>query len=419
MNRIKQTTLDNGLRVVTDTIPYVESITLGLWVDVGTRDEDPAINGAAHMLEHMAFKGTTKRSAKQIAEEVEAVGGDMNAYTSMEITAYHMHILKNDLPLAVDIISDILQNSTFNEEEFAREQSVVIQEIGRSNDTPDDIVFEHFQATCFPNQPLGRPTLGTADIIRSLTPTHVKGFMDGLYCTEHMVFAAAGNVNHDHFVELAHKYFNKIPLQRPRNRAVAHYQGGDYRLERELEQVHLLMGFQGIPSQDPDYYTCSVLMTLLGGGMSSRLFQEIREKRGLVYSIYAYNNSYRDNGVISIYAGTGEKEVTELLPIVCQELKRLPLTLTETEIDRAKAQLKAGLLMALESTSSRCRQVAHQMLIYGRPLTTQEIIAKIDHVSAEQLSQLAERLFSQKPTLTALGPIKYLESYDAICARLQ
>lgn len=419
MNSMKQTTLDNGLRVVTDTTPHVESITLGLWVDVGTRDEDPAINGAAHMLEHMAFKGTTRRSAKQIAEEVEAVGGDMNAYTSMEITAYHMHILKNDVPLAVDIISDILQNSTFNTEEFAKEQSVIIQEIGRSNDTPDDIVFDYFQATCFPNQPLGRPTLGTVDIIRSLTPSQVKGFMEGLYGTEHMVLAAAGNINHDHFVELAHKHFNKIPQQRPRKRATAHYQGGDHRSERDLEQVHVIMGFQGIHSQDPDYYACSVLMTLLGGGMSSRLFQEIREKRGLVYSIYAYNHSYRDNGVIGIYAGTGEKEVAELLPIACQELKRLPFTLTETEIERAKAQLKAGLLMALESTSSRCRQIAHQILIYGRPLTTQEIIAKIDQVSTEQLSQLAERLFSQKLTLTALGPLKYLESYEAICARLQ
>jgi len=417
MKNIKQTTLDNGLRVVTDTISHVESISLGMWVDIGTRDEDPAINGAAHMLEHMAFKGTTTRSAKQIAEEVEAVGGDINAYTSMEITAYHMHILKNDLALSVDILSDILQHSTFNEDEFAREQSVIIQEIGRSNDTPDDIVFDHFQAACFPNQPLGRPTLGTVEIIQSLTPTQVKGFMDGHYCTEYMVLAAAGNINHDHFVELANKHFNKLPRQRPRNRITAQYQGGESRVMRDLEQLHLIMGFQGLPSQDPNYYASSVLMTLLGGGMSSRLFQEIREKRGLVYSIYSYNNSYRDNGVIGIYAGTGEKEVTELLPVVCQELKQLPSTLTEKEINRAKAQLKTGLMMALESTASRCRQTAHQILIYGHPLATQEILDKIDQVSTKQLSQLAENFFSQKPTLTALGPIKHLESYETLCAR--
>lgn len=411
---IQQTVLDNGLRVVTDTIPHVESVTMGMWVDVGTRDEAPEINGVAHLLEHMAFKGTETRSAKQIAEEVEAVGGDINAYTSMETTAYHLRILKNDLPLAVDILSDILQNSTFEQAEFDREKSVVIQEIGQSNDTPDDIVFDYFQSTCFPDQPVGRPTLGTVDIIQSMTPHKVKGFMDGLYATERMVLAAAGNLSHDAFVDMAQKKFHKLQRNLDRNRTPAAYAGGDMRVSKDLEQVHILLGFQGLPFGHNDYYVNSILTTLLGGGMSSRLFQEIREKRGLVYTIYAYGSSYRDSGVVGVYAGTGENQAAELLPVVCDELKTVGKNLTESEVNRAKAQLKAGLMMSLESTTARCRQLANHMLIYGQPIPAQDILNKVDAVTIPQLADLAQRLFSQKPTLTCLGPVGQVASYDKL-----
>lgn len=415
---VQQTVLSNGLRVVTDTITHVESVTLGVWLDVGTRDESVEMNGAAHMLEHMAFKGTKNRSALQIAEEIEAVGGEMNAYTSTESTAYHIRILKEDIELAVDILGDILQNSLFDPQELSREQSVVIQEIGQANDTPEDVLYDNFQATCFPSQAIGRPTLGTVESVQSFTSMSIRKFMDDRYGTQCMVLAAAGNLQHESFVRLAETYFSGMTPKPTAERPRALYDGGESRTLRDLEQVHLLLGFEGLTFQDPDYYACSTLMTLLGGGMSSRLFQEIREKRGLAYAIYAYNTSYRDNGLVSVYAGTGEHEITELLPAVCEELKRLSSTLTQGEIKKAKAQLKAGLMMSLESTTARCRQLANQLLIYGKPLPYKEILAKVDAVSLQQLSRLAEQLFHRPPTLATLGPIQHVDDYESVRKRL-
>ena len=411
-------TLPNGLRVVSDRIATVETVTLGVWLNVGTRHETKEINGIAHMLEHMAFKGTKRRNAREIAEEIEAVGGYLNAYTAREVTAYHARILKEDVGLAVDILADILQNSTFDAEEFTKEQSVIIQEIGQSNDTPDDVVFDYFQETCFPNQPMGWPTLGTVDVIKSLKPETVKKYMADHYGAKQMVLAAAGNIDHAELVKLAEEHFKDLPADRSVEKVPSDFQGGDFRLARELEQVHIVFGFEGLPYGHPDYYTMMILSTLLGGGMSSRLFQEVREKRGLVYSIQSHASSYRDSGVFTVYAGTGAEEIKELIPVVLGELKKLSTTLTDAEIKRSKAQLKAGMMMGMEGTSSRCERLAHQMLVYGRPIPSQETLEKISAVTKESIAELADKIFSQKPTLTALGPIENVASYEEVLALL-
>lgn len=415
---IQSTVLPNGLRVVSDFIPSVETASLGVWLDVGTRNETKDINGIAHMLEHMAFKGTERRTALQIAEEIEAVGGYLNAYTGRETTAYYARILKEDAPLAVDILSDILQYSTFDAAEFEKEQSVIIQEIGQSNDTPDDIVFDYFQETCFPGHSMGWPTLGTVDVIQPLKPEIVKDYMKRHYGAKQMVFSAAGNIDHDDLVQRVSKGFTNLTPDCSHSLTPARYQGGDYRQDKELEQVHVLLGFEGVPYGHKDYYALSVLSTLLGGGMSSRLFQEIREKRGLVYTVYSYMSSYKDSGVFGIYAGTGEDEVKELFPVVCEQLKTLGSTLNETEINRAKAQLKASLMMGLESTSNRCERLANHVLIYGRPLSSTEIIKSINNVTKEDLKNLSDRLFKSPLTLTTLGPIKNVISFDEVQKQL-
>jgi predicted Zn-dependent peptidase len=390
-----------------------------MWVGVGTRHEHAAVNGVSHFLEHMAFKGTTRRSATQIAEEIENVGGYLNAYTSRETTAYYARVLQNDCMLAMDIVADILQHSTFDATEFEREQGVIIQEIGQANDTPDDIVFDYFQETLYPNQPMGWPTLGTEEIVRRLTPADIGSYMQSAYSPAHMVLAAAGNIDHQTIVEMASKLFNALPAGTRPKTAAAQYIGGDKRVERDLEQVHMILGFEGVPFGHKDYHTLSLLSTLLGGGMSSRLFQEIREKRGLVYSVYSYTSSYRDSGLLAIYAGTGPDEVAELLPATCAVLKQSLAGFTAQELTRAKTQLKATLLMGLESTSGRCERLANQFLIYGRHIPTPEIIAKIEAVTLADIQQLLGRLLQSKPTLTTLGPIQNVMPYEALCEQLK
>jgi predicted Zn-dependent peptidase len=416
---IRVTTLDNGLRVATDAMPAVDTVSLGIWAGVGTRNEPAAVNGVAHLLEHMAFKGTDRRSARDIAVEIEAVGGHLNAYTSREQTAYYAKVLVEDLPLAVDIIADILQHSTFDEGELARERAVVLQEIGQAEDTPDDIIFDHFQETAYPGQALGRPVLGLAEIVGSLPREAIRGYLNRHYRADRLVLAAAGRIDHDRLVELAADAFRNLPIGEPESIEPARYQGGDFRQSRDLEQVHLILGFDGVGYRDPDHYAASVLSTLLGGGMSSRLFQEIREKRGLVYSIYSFASAYTDGGLFGIYAGTGEAEAADLVPLICDELVRLPETLDDEEIRRARAQLKAGILMARESTGARCEQLAQHMLVFDRPLSTAEVVAKIDAVDGPQLSRVARRLAASRPTVATLGPIDRVEAFDAIAARLR
>src|SRR5271156_1213565 len=315
-------TLPNGPRIVTDRIDTVATVSLGLWVDVGTRHEPAKVNGVAHFLEHMAFKGTKRRSALAIAEEIEAVGGHLNAYTSRESTAYYAKVLKEDLPLALDILADILMNSSFDPAEFERERTVILQEIGQANDTPDDIIFDHFQERAFPDQAMGRPTLGSPEIIRRLSRESVIAYLRDHYGAARMVLSASGNLDHDRFVDLADRLLSAMPAIGANGHAItaepARYIGGEYRQGRDLEQLHLVLGFPSLALGDPDYYAASVLSTAFGGGMSSRLFQEVREKRGLVYTIHSFAHSFRDGGLFGIYAGTGEEEAGELMPGLCE-----------------------------------------------------------------------------------------------------
>ena len=409
--------LANGLTVASDTMDTVETVSLGAWVGVGTRHEPAEINGVAHLLEHMAFKGTERRSARDIAEEIEAVGGHLNAYTSRESTAYYAKVLAEDAPLAVDIIADILQHPTFDEEEIVRERAVVLQEIGQALDTPDDSIFDRFQETAYPGQAIGRPVLGTSEIVAAIDRATLQGYMNRHYGTDSMVLAAAGKIEHERFLALVGEAFDSLVRDGTGKPEPASYQGGDYREARELEQVHVLLGFESVSYLDKDYYTTSVLSTLFGGGMSSRLFQEVRERRGLVYSIYSFHSSYHDGGLFGIYAGTGEDEVEELIPVVCDELSKLSAQVAEEEVARARTQLKASLLMSLEHSGARCEQLAQQILVYGRPLAVDEIVGRIEAVDIAGVRRMADRLAAGRPTLASLGPVGRVESFDRVAAR--
>jgi predicted Zn-dependent peptidase len=411
-------TLSNGLRIVTDRIDTVATVSLGLWVDVGTRHEPAKVNGVAHFLEHMAFKGTKRRTALAIAEEIEAVGGHLNAYTSRESTAYYAKVLKEDTGLALDILADILQHSTFEPGELERERTVILQEIGQANDTPDDIIFDYFQERAFPGQAMGRPVLGSPEIIKKLSRKSVVSYLKDHYGASRMVLSAAGNLDHDRFVDLADKLLSGMPAESAVTTEPARYVGGEHRQGRDLEQLHLVLGFPGLTLADPDYYAASVLSTAFGGGMSSRLFQEVREKRGLVYAIYSFAHSYRDGGLFGIYAGTGESEAAELLPVLCDEAKKLDDGFAPAELARAKAQMKAGLLMSLESTSARCEQMAQHMLIHGTPFDPDEIVRHIDAVDDAAIQRIVAHWRSAPPTLVALGPVGGLEDFVRLQARL-
>ncbi len=416
---VEVSTLSNGLRVATDRIDSVETASLGAWVGVGTRHEPAAVNGVAHMLEHMAFKGTKRRSAYAIAEEIEAVGGHLNAYTSRENTAFYARVLAEDVPLAVDIIGDILQASTFDQEELQRERAVVLQEIGQAADTPDDIIFDHFQETAYPGQALGRPVLGTSDIVGSFQRETLRDYMANHYGARNMVISAAGKVDHRQFVEMVEAHFGELAAGTSLDEERANYRGGDYRENRDLEQVHFLLGFRAVDYHDPDYYTALLLSTLFGGGMSSRLFQEIREKRGLVYSIYSFASAYRDDGVFGIYAGTGQEEAAEMVPVICDELLKLCDGVSDEEVARAAAQLKASILMSRESSGSRCEQLAQQLLVYGRPVEAAEIVEKISAVDGAKIADLARRMIASAPTCATMGPVKQVMPLDHIVSRLR
>ena len=398
------TELPNGLRVVSDTMDQVETVSLGAWIEVGTRDEGADINGISHLLEHMAFKGTQRRDAKAIAEEIENVGGHLNAYTTRESTAYYAKIMKEDMPLAVDIIADILQHSVMDSTELSREQDVIVQEINQSFDTPDDVVFDYFQETAFPDQALGRPVLGTADLVRAMTPDTLLGYIGKHYSATGMVFAAAGNLDHQRLVDLAEDAFDSLPEPTNGGHEQARYVGGDSHQTRDLEQAHVLVGLEGMAFDDPDFYAASVMSTVLGGGMSSRLFQEIREKRGMAYAIYAYLQCYTDGGLFGVYAGTDKSQVEELVPLIFAQIKEISGGLLDTEIARARAQIKAGILMSLESTSSRSEQLARQMMVFKKPLSIEDTIAKVEAVDEDAIKRVAERLLASPPTLTTLGP---------------
>ena len=403
---IRISTLSNGLRVATDPQRTVESVALGLWFDVGTRHEKPQENGVAHLLEHMLFKGTSRRSAFDISAQMESVGGMMNAYTGRETTAYYARVLKGDVPLAVDMIGDIVQNSLFDAEELEREREVIMQELAQVHDTPDDIIFDRFQEVAYQNQGLGMPVLGRRRIIASVERQPIVDFWQRAYGPERAIAVAAGKVDHDEFVALceAHLWPNGKTLTDTPMDGQSHYTGGAFMESRDLEQSHLVWGFEGPSADSEEFYTAQVLTTLLGGGMSSRLFQEIREKRGLAYTIGAYSSSYSDSGIVSIYAGTSPEHLTELEDILTYELHKLPTNIFSEEIERAKAQLKASLLMARESTSNRAEALANQLLVHNRVIDPKEIVTNVDAIDAAALAKFAESMLASPKTRAVIGP---------------
>lgn len=415
---VQVTTLDSGLRIVTDRMSSVASASIGLWVGVGTRHERASENGLAHLIEHMVFKGTQRRDAAAIAREIEDVGGHINAYTSREQTAYYAKVLADDIAVAVDLIADMMQNSLFDAHELAQEREVIVQEIGQANDTPDDVIYDHFQAAAFPDQSLGWPVLGTADVVRSLGRDALVDYIACHYGPGVSVLSAAGAVDHNALVALAAERFDHLGGRAEVAVDRASYAGGEMRVDRELEQLHVILGFRGVGFHDPDFYALQVLSTLYGGGMSSRLFQEVREKRGLAYSVYSFSSSYHDDGLFGVYAGTGPDEIGEVMPVVIDQLHDVAENLNPDELIRARTQLKASLLMSRESTTSRCEQAANHMLIHGRPPNIPEIVAKVEAVDEAAIRRVVARLIAEPPTLTAVGPTTALESYDKVRARL-
>ncbi len=404
--------LASGLTVVTDKMPHLETAALGVWAGVGGRDEKPDEHGISHLLEHMAFKGTTRRSSREIVEEIEAVGGDLNAGTSTETTSYYARVLKADVPLALDVLSDILANPAFEPEELEREKNVIVQEIGAAQDTPDDVVFEHLNELCYPDQPMGRSLLGTAKTLRSFNRDSLRGYLSTHYRGPDMVVAAAGAVDHEQVVAEVEKRFASFEATSgPKPQAAMFGKGGAKVVHRELEQAHLTLALEGVPQTDLSLFSLQVFTNILGGGMSSRLFQEVREKRGLCYSIYSFHAPYTDTGFFGLYTGTDPADAPEMMEVVVDIMNDSVETLTEAEIARAKAQMKAGLLMALESCSSRAEQLARHVLAYGRPQTVQELVARIDAVSVESTRDAARALLSRsRPAVVALGSGRGLDT---------
>jgi predicted Zn-dependent peptidase len=416
---VEVTTLKSGINVVTDTMPHLETASLGVWIASGSRDERANEHGISHLLEHMAFKGTRRRSARQIAEEIEAVGGDLNAATSAETTAYYARVLKADVPLALDVLADILSNPTFDSDELAREQSVIVQEIGAVADTPDDLIFEYLNAIAFPDQPLGRSILGTAKTVRSFRDGTLRDYLGRHYRAPDIVVAAAGAVDHAAVLADVEKRFSSFngpdsPLPQP-----AKFGGGSRVEKRELEQVHIAMALPGVAVTDDSLYSLQVFTNILGGGMSSRLFQEARERRGLCYSIYSFHIPYSDTGMFGLYAGTDAADTAELMRVIVGEIAGAAESISEPEIARSKAQMKAGLLMALESSGARIEQLARQMITRGRPIPADELVEKVDAVTVESARAAGRALIARGKMATAvIGLGSGLESAAAIAETL-
>lgn len=402
---VEITRLPSGLSVVTDAMPHLETAALGVWVGTGSRDERADEHGISHLIEHMAFKGTARRTARQIAEEIEAVGGDLNAATSVEMTAYHARVQKADVPLALDVLSDILTNPTFDPAELEREKSVIIQEIGAAEDTPDDIVFENLQVTAFPGQSMGRSILGTRDSVRSFDAADLRDYLARNYQAPDMVVAATGAIDHAQIVDQVQRLFSGFGSSDAPAPQPARFSHGAHIQKRDLEQAHIAMALEGVSQRDPSLYSLEVFTNVLGGGMSSRLFQEVRENRGLCYAISSFHLPYSDIGFFGLYAGTDASDIPELMDVVIEQLASAVDTITEAEVARARAQMKTGLLMALESSGARAWQLARQMFAYGRIVPVSEIVAKIDAVTVDSVRSAGKTLLARsQPAVAALGP---------------
>ena len=416
---LRLTTLPNGFRIVTEHMPGLKSASVGIWVMAGGRHERVEQNGIAHFLEHMAFKGTARRTALQIAEAIEDVGGYINAYTSREMTAYYARVLQDDVALAVDVISDIVLNPVFDPHEIETERHVILQEIGQALDTPDDIIFDWLQEVSYPDQSFGRTILGPAERVAGFSREDLTRFVGEHYGPDQMILSAAGGVDHDSIVAQATEIFGG--LARVGNGVIqpAAFLGGERREVKDLEQVHFALAFEAPGYRAPDVYAAQVYATALGGGMSSRLFQKIREERGLCYSIFAQSGAYEDTGQITLYAGTSQEEIGELTHLTLDELKRSAEDMTPAEVDRAREQLKAGLLMGLESPSARAERLARLLAIWGRVPDVDESVARIDAVTTADVRACAEAMQSARVALALYGPVASAPGLEAIRAGLE
>jgi len=412
--------MSNGFRVVTEHMPGLKSASVGVWVLAGGRHERPEQNGIAHFLEHMAFKGTATRTALQIAEQIEDVGGYINAYTSRETTAYYARVLEEDVPLGLELIADILCNPSFDQSEIEVERGVILQEIGQANDTPDDIIFDWLQEAAYPDQALGRTILGPAERVSAFQRGDLASFVAQHYAPGQMILSAAGAVDHDSIVKQAEALFGHLnPVPTPSLIEPARFVGGERREFKALEQVHFSLAFEAPDYCDPEIYTAQVYTIALGGGMSSRLFQEIRESRGLCYSIFAQTGAYEDTGMNTIYAGTSSGQIAELAGITIDEMKRAADDMSEAEVARARAQMKAGLLMGLESPSNRAERLARMLQIWGRIPPLAEAIERIDAVTVRDVRNFAGKTASSYGSALAVyGPAEATPSLEALRERL-
>ncbi|GHE91794.1 peptidase M16 [Aliiroseovarius zhejiangensis] len=410
--------LPNGVSVVTEHMPGLESASVGVWVTAGGRHETPAQNGIAHFLEHMAFKGTEKRSALEIAEAIEDVGGYINAYTSREVTAYYVRVLKDDVALGLDVISDIVLNPVFDDSEIEIERGVILQEIGQALDTPDDVIFDWLQEAAFPDQPMGRTILGPVERVRSFSKNDLSAFVGQHYGPEQLILSAAGAVDHDQILRLAEAAFGHLKPRNPRVTDPARWASGS-RIEQRpgLEQVHFALGFEAPSYRDDAFYAAQLFSSALGGGMSSRLFQEVREKRGLCYSIFSQLGAYDDTGMMTIYAGTSGDDIADLSRLCIDEMKRAGTDITERELDRARVQMKAGLLMGLESPSSRAERMARLVAIWGRVPPLSETVEKIDAVTLADLRDFGAGLIRGDMAMAVYGPAEQALSLEALQER--
>lgn len=399
----------NGMRVLTETIPHALSASIGIWVENGSRYEKPQENGVSHFIEHLLFKGTARRTAAQIAEEIDAVGGVLNAFTGKEYTCYYARVLGEDVPLAVDILADIFLNSLFNPEDVERERQVVLQEISQAEDTPDDLIHDLFNLNFWQGHSLALPIFGSVETVNRIDRELMLTFMDEHYRAQRVFIAAAGKIDHDRLVEQCERLFSavkrdghKVPVTPPQSRRVIAYH------ERPLEQVHICIGTPGVSYSHPLRYAAYVMNTALGGGMSSRLFQEVREKRGRVYTIHSFMSSYLDCGYFAVYAGTSAEWAQEVIEVTLGELARVAREgLAPAELARAKSQLKGNLLLSLESTDSRMNRLAHNEIYFGRQISIDEIAQRIEKVTADEIVELASSIFKADRTgIVLLGDLK-------------
>ncbi|MFK7751898.1 MAG: M16 family metallopeptidase [Sedimentitalea sp.] len=403
---VQQDQLANGFRIVSEHMPGLQSASIGIWVSAGGRHERLEQNGIAHFLEHMAFKGTKRRSALQIAEAIEDVGGYINAYTSREVTAYYARVLAADVPLALDVIGDIVLNPVFDPAEIEVERGVILQEIGQARDTPDDVIFDWLQEDSFANQPLGRTILGPEDRVSGFSRADLSNFVGEHYGPGQMILSAAGAVDHDALVKTAEALFGHLKPTTQGNVQPAKFTGGETRRSKTLEQAHFALAFESPGYRDDQIYTAQIYTSALGGGMSSRLFQEVREARGLCYTIFAQTGAYADTGTTTLYAGTSGHQIAELAEITIDEMKRAADDMSPEEVARARAQMKAGMLMGLESPSNRAERLARLVQIWDKVPSLEDTISRIDAVTTGDVREFAQTIALNAPAALALyGPI--------------